>query len=102
MAKVATTLEDTKLRLREAYRAAKRSDKLSGALYDRWMSEALALSRGQPTDRATVMLHRTAIMLEIAAETRGSAVHPPGLSGRFRSLHGLVCRPRGARAPCPS
>jgi hypothetical protein len=35
-----------------------------GALYDRWMTEALSLSKGQPVERAIVMLHRIAVMLE--------------------------------------
>ena len=37
---------------------------LSSALFDRWMADALTLSKGQPVDRATVML-------EIAVEGKG-------------------------------
>jgi hypothetical protein len=40
---------------------------MSGALYDRWMADALSLSKGQPIERATAMPFRTAVMLEIAA-----------------------------------
>jgi hypothetical protein len=71
MAKITTTLEDTKFRLHQAYRAAKAADRLAGALYDRWMADVLTASKGQPVERATVMLHRTAVMLEIAAERKG-------------------------------
>jgi hypothetical protein len=59
MAKVAVTCEGTKHRLNLAYRAAKGADRLSGALFDRWMAEALSLSKGQPIERATAMLFRT-------------------------------------------
>jgi hypothetical protein len=68
--KITATFEGTKHRLHLAYRAAKAADWLSGALYDRWMAEAPSLCKGQPVDRATVMLLRTAVMLEIAAERK--------------------------------
>jgi hypothetical protein len=71
VAKIAVTFEGTKDRLHQAYQAAKRADRLSGALYDRWMAEALSLSKGQPVERAVAMLLRTAVMLEIAAERKG-------------------------------
>jgi endonuclease/exonuclease/phosphatase family protein len=71
MAKIAVTFEGTKHRLHQAYAAAKPAARLSCALFDRWMADALTLSKGQPVDRATVMLHRTAVMLEIAAERKG-------------------------------
>jgi hypothetical protein len=71
VAKIAVTFDDTKFRLHQAYRAAKAADRLSGALYDRWMAEALMLVKGQPIERAVAMLHRTAVMLEIAAERKG-------------------------------
>jgi hypothetical protein len=46
MAKVAVTFEGTEDRLHQAYRAAKRVDRLSGALFDRWMADALTLAVG--------------------------------------------------------
>jgi hypothetical protein len=52
MAKIAVTFQGTKDRLHQAYRAAKAADRLSGALYDRWMAEALTLAKGQPVERA--------------------------------------------------
>jgi hypothetical protein len=71
MAKTATTFEDIKFRLHRAYSAAKAADRLSGALFDRWMSEALMFAKGQPMDRAAATLLRTAIALEIAADRKG-------------------------------
>jgi hypothetical protein len=79
MAKIAVTFEGTKDRLHQAYRAAKAADRQSSALFDRWMAEALMLAKGQPVERATVMLYRTAVMLEIAAERKGWPDRIPGL-----------------------
>jgi hypothetical protein len=36
------------------------------------------LCEGQPVERAMVMLHRTAVMLEIAAERKGGQTEWPG------------------------
>ena len=51
------------------------ADKLSGALFDRWMADALMLSQGQPVERAAAVPLRTAVMLEIAAEQKVVAPH---------------------------
>jgi hypothetical protein len=67
------------------------------------MAEALSLCKGQPVDHATVMLHRTAVMLEIAAERKGWPDRITGLSDRRaipprRLFHD---RPSAARSrPC--
>jgi hypothetical protein len=82
LARVAVTFEGTKHRLHQAYRAAKAADRLSGALFDRWMSEALMFAKGQPVDRATTMLLRTAIALEIAADRKGWPDRIRGLPDR--------------------
>lgn len=53
MAKIAVTFKGTKDCLRRAYRERRRQrTRLSGALYDRRMAEALTLSKGQPVERA--------------------------------------------------
>ncbi len=85
MAKITTTYEDVKDRLRQAHRAAKAADRLSGALYDRWLADALMLSKGQPIERAAAMLFRTAVMLEIAAERKYWPNRIPGLPDRTRA-----------------
>jgi hypothetical protein len=51
-------------------------------LYDRWLFEALSLVKGQPIDRASAMLRRTAVMLEIAAERKGWRDRIAGLPDR--------------------
>jgi hypothetical protein len=86
MAKVAVTFEDTKHRLHRAYKAAKAADRLSSALFGRWMSEVLMLAKGQPIERATTMLHRTAVMLEICAERKGWPDRITGIPDRTQSL----------------
>jgi hypothetical protein len=82
MAKVAVTFEGTKDRLHQAYSAAKAADRQSAALFDRWMAEVLMHVKGQPIERATTMLHRTAVMLEIAAERKGWPDRIAGLPDR--------------------
>lgn len=82
MARIATTFEDVKDRLRQAHRSAKAADRLSSALFDRWMAEALMFSKGQPVERAAAMLLRTAVMLEIAAERKGWPERIAGLPDR--------------------
>jgi hypothetical protein len=52
------------------------------------MADALALAKGQLVERATVMLYRTAVMLEIAAEKRGWPDHITGLPDWTRSPRG--------------
>ncbi len=85
MTKITVTFESTKDRLRLAYKAAKAADRLSAALFDRWMSDALMLSKGQPIERAVAMLLRTAVMLEIAAERKGWPDRIAGLPDIQRS-----------------
>jgi hypothetical protein len=51
MPKIAVTFKGAKHRLHPAYQAANKADRLSGALYDRWMAEALLLRKGQPIGR---------------------------------------------------
>jgi hypothetical protein len=85
MAKITVTLEGTKDRLHRAYRAAKAADRQSSALFDRWMADALTLSKGQPVDRAVAMLLRTAVMLEISAERKGWPNRIAGLADQGQS-----------------
>jgi hypothetical protein len=90
MAKIAVTLESVKDRLRRAHKAAKRADSLSGALFDRWMADALTLSKGQPVERQAAMQVRTAIMLEIAAERLGWPERIVGLPDAARRAPRIV------------
>jgi hypothetical protein len=92
MPKIAVTLESVKDRLRRAHKAAKRADSLSGALFDKWMAEALTLGKGQPVERQAAMQVRTAIMLEIAAERRGWPEHIEGLPDAAAGRPRRPCR----------
>jgi len=90
MPKIAVTLESVKERLRMAHKAAKRADSLSGALFDRWMAEALTLGKGQPVERQATMILRTAVMLEIAAERKAWPEHIVGLPDTRRRAPRII------------
>ena len=84
MAKLMLTLDQAKDRFRAAHRAAKASDKLTAALYDRLAADTLLAVKGQPAERAATMFVRMAVCLEVLAERRGWPERIAGLPDRTR------------------
>jgi hypothetical protein len=67
----ASPLAAARERCRRAYHAARKADVPIAGLIDRWWAETLMMVDDQPAGRATVMLVRTAIMLEVVADRAG-------------------------------
>src|SRR5436853_2927162 len=78
-----TPLAQARERCRAAYYAAREVD--VPGLCDRWYSDVLLASRGQPADRATAMLTRVAIIFEVMAEKGGWPAHVRGFRRRWRT-----------------
>lgn len=67
----APILTQAKDRMTRARAAARRADPLGGAMFDRWVSEALMAARDVAPEMGAAMYLRIAIMLEIAVDRQG-------------------------------
>ncbi len=90
MAKLMLTLDQAKDRFRAAHRAARDSDKLAGAFFNRLAADTLLAVEGQSSERQATMLVRMAIALEVLAERRGWPDRIVGLPDTTRSRRKAV------------